>query len=497
MKYNVIIYIINIIVQFVSRTFFLKILGSEYLGVNGLFDNILTILSLTDMGIGSVLLYSLYEPLASKDTNKLKKFINEYKKIYKLIALIVFIEGICFIPFLRFFVEEMPNIPNIEIIFILYLLNMIVSYLCFYKISIINADQKNYIVSVIQQIFGIISKVCMIIVLLVTHNYILYLMIHILFSIASNIYISKKAEKMYPCIKDTKGYKLDIEEKRKIKKETFATIFHKVAGVILNGTDNILIFSIIGFKEVGIYANYVTIIYWIKELVYKYFLSISASVGNMNAEASKKCLYEAFKKIFYGNFWIYTFCAICLYFLLNPFIELWIGSQYVFDSYVVFAIVLIFYLEGMRYTVLNFRDAMGLFSKDKYKAIIEAILNIVISIILAKKFGIIGIFLGTICSMLCTCIWVEPYVVFKHGFKLNVKLYFKIYLRYIVIGIASFCLTYFANRLIVENTITSFIIRIFVTVFVSNMVIILSTYKTDEFKCFFNIIKKLIKREQG
>lgn len=486
MKYNIIIHIINLIVQFINRTVFLKILGSEYLGINGLFDNILIILSLADMGMGSVLLYSMYEPLAKKDTSKLKKIINEYKKIYNLIALTILIAGICFVPFLRFFVKKMPNI---EFIFFLYLLNMIVPYLCFYKISIINADQKNYIVSVIQQIFNIISKIFMMSFLLITHNYILYLIIQIIFSVVSNIYITKKAEKMYPFIKDTKDYKLDKEAKRRIKNDTFATILHRIGGVVLGGTDNILISTMIGLETVGIYSNYVLIINGIKGLAVKYFLSMSASIGNMNVETSKEHLYDRFRKIFYGNFWIHTFCSICLYFLLNPFIEIWIGSQYVFDSYVVFIIVLMFYFEGMRDTVLNFKDAMGFFSQDKYKAIIEAVLNIFISIILAMKFGIIGIFLGTICSMLCTCIWVEPYVVFKYGFGLNVKIYFKIYFKYVVIGIISFVLTYFANILIRGNSVVSFIIRFFVTVCVSNMVIILSTLKTEEFRYFLNIIK--------
>ena len=497
MKYNIISQVICLVVQFISRTFFVKILGSEYLGINGLFNNILTLLSLADMGIGTVLVYSMYEPLANKDKTKLKMLMNEYKKIYIIIALIVFILGICIVPFLHIFINDMPNIPNIRCIFILYLLNIVVSYLCIYKISIINADQKSYIVSVTQQIINIIANIFMTLILLVSRDFIAYLVIQIAFSIMSNIYISKKAEKMYPFIKETNGYKLNIEEKRKIKKDTFAMLLHKIGGVVVNGTDTLIMSAMIGLKEVGIYSNYLLIINSINRFTWQYFISMSASLGNMNVETSKEYLYSIFKKVFYGNFWIYTFCSICLYFLVNPFIEMWIGREYVFDYYVVFFIVLAFYVEGMRKTNICFREAMGMFTHDQLKPIIEAILNLIISIVLTMKFGIIGIILGTIISMLLTCTWVEPYVLFKYGFKLKVSLYFKMFFKYILIGIISFFATYFANELIMGNSIISFILRFCITIIISNTVIILATFRTEEFKYFWNIAKKIIYKKAG
>lgn len=496
MKYNIVSQIIYLVIQFVSRTMFIKILGREYLGINGLFSNILTLLSFADMGIGTVLVYSMYEPLANKDNNKLKAIINAYKKIYNIIALIVFVIGICITPFLHVFIKEMPNIPNIRLIFILYLLNTVVSYLCIYKILIINADQKNYIVSVIQQIFNILANIIQIFILLITHNFILYLGIQIFFSIMCNIYISKKTEKMYPFIKETKGYKLDKEQKVKLKRDTFAFMLHKFGSITVNGTNNLIISAMVGLKEVGIYSNYLLIINAIKRFTMQYFTSMSASVGNMNVETSKEYAYSVFKKIFYGNFWIYTFCSICLYFLLNPFIEIWIGGEYIFVSYIVFLIVSDFYIDGMRQTVLIFRETMGIFTQDQLKSVAQVALNLVISIVLTMKFGIIGIFLGTIFSMLLTCTWVEPYVLFKYGFKLKVSLYFKIFLKYILIGIIAFLVTYFANQLIIGNSIMSFILHFLVTVIVSNIVILLATFRTEEFKYFWNIVKRIIKREK-
>lgn len=496
MKYNIFSQILNLLIQFVSRTFFIKILGNEYLGINGLFSNILTILSLADMGIGTVLIYSMYKPLAENNEEKMKALMNIYKKIYNIIALTVLIIGLCITPFLQVFIKDMPNIQHIRFIFILYLLNTVVSYLCVYKISIINADQKNYIVTTRQQIFNIIANFIMIMVLVTTHNFILYLIVQMLFSIISNIYLSSLAEKMYPFIKDTKGYKLTKEEKRQIKKDTFAMMLHKIGGVVVGGTDNLIMSAMIGLEAVGIYSNYLLIINAIKKFTTQYFNSMSASIGNLNAMKDKEYSYDIFKKVFFGNFWIFTFCSICLFCLLNPFIEIWVGIDYTFHISIVAAIVISFYIEGMRQTVLIFREAMGIFTKDQLKPVIEAIVNLIVSVMLTLKFGIIGIILGTIISMLFVCVWIEARILFKYGFSKNVIEFFKIYAKYLVIGVVGLILTYGANLLIKGNTITTLILRFTVSIIVSNLVILISTFKTEEFKYLYNIIFLKIKNRK-
>lgn len=496
MKYNIFSQILNLLIQFVSRTFFIKILGNEYLGINGLFSNILTILSLADMGIGTVLIYSMYKPLAENNEEKMKALMNIYKKIYNIIALTVLIIGLCITPFLQVFIKDMPNIQHIRFIFILYLLNTVVSYLCVYKISIINADQKNYIVTTRQQIFNIIANFIMIMVLVTTHNFILYLIVQMLFSIISNIYLSSLAEKMYPFIKDTKGYKLTKEEKMQIKKDTFAMMLHKIGGVVVGGTDNLIMSAMIGLEAVGIYSNYLLIINAIKKFTTQYFNSMSASIGNLNAMKDKEYSYDIFKKVFFGNFWIFTFCSICLFCLLNPFIEIWVGIDYTFHISIVAAIVISFYIEGMRQTVLIFREAMGIFTKDQLKPVIEAIVNLIVSVMLTLKFGIIGIILGTIISMLFVCVWIEARILFKYGFSKNVIEFFKIYAKYLVIGVVGLILTYGANLLIKGNTITTLILRFTVSIIVSNLVILISTFKTEEFKYLYNIIFSKIKNRK-
>lgn len=493
-KYNLIVQILNLVFQFINRTLFIRVLGNEYLGINGLFSNILTLLSLADLGIGTVLTYSLYKPLEEKDETKLKKLMNYYKKIYVTIGLVIFVIGMAIIPFLPKLIKEMPNVPNLNLIYCLYLLNSVASYFCIYKFTIISADQKNYIVSMTQQFFSIIASIVMIIILFCTKNFILYLITQIFFSIFSNLYLSKKAEKMYPFIKDCGGCQLDNTEKKEIKKNTFALFLNKIGSVVVSGTDNLVISSFVGINAVGLYSNYLLIINSINKFTGQYFNSLYASVGNLNSSEDNKKIYDIFKKIFFGNFGIYTFCSVCLYCLFNPFITIWLGKEYVFHDIIVGTIVLSFYIDGMRKSVLMFRESMGLFTNDQFKPIVESILNIVLSIVLTIRFGIVGVFLGTIISMLVSCVFVESYILFKHGFKEKYTKFLKLYFKYIVIGILVLVISLFINNvIIINNQLLEFFVKLMITVIVNILLICLFVYKTDEFKYFSNMFGTLLK----
>lgn len=489
MKYSVISQVLNLIVKFINRTVFIKILGSEYLGVNGLFTNILTILSLVDLGIGNVLIYSMYKPLAEDDRNKIRLLLKEYKKIYNIIAVIVLILGLLMTPFIEQLINGETTIKNLKIIFLLYLADTVVSYLCVYKISIINADQKNYIVTFIQQVFNIISNAIMLVMLAITRKFIVYLAIKIAFSVICNIYLSKKATKMYPYIKESCAERLPSTEKKQIFKDTRAMLFHKIGGVVVSGTDSILMSAMINLNTVGIYSNYLLISNAIRSFANLFFSAMSSSIGNLNVKKSKEYTYNIFKKVFYGNFFIYTFATICMICLINPFIEMWVGEEYLFGMEIVLAFCISFYIEGMRQTVIVFRNGLGLFQQDQFKPALEAIVNLVLSIILALRYGIIGIILGTICSMLFVSVGVESFVLYKHGFEQKWINYLKMYMKYLCIGIISLLVVYFINTLIVGTTFLYLAIRFLVTIFITALLLVFFTYRTEEFHFMLDIFK--------
>lgn len=496
-KYSFLAQIANLMVQFVSRTIFIQILGKEYLGLNGLFGNILTILSLADMGIGTVLVYTMYKPLAEKNYEKIRQLINMYRKIYRSIAIVILCAGICLVPFLHYLIKDMPDIPNLTLIYLLYLANTVTSYLYVYKISIINADQKNYIVTFNQQVFTVIANLAMIIVLLLTRNFLLYLLTQIVFSITSNFYLSRVAEKLYPYIKDLRNAELSKSEKREIRNSTFAMMLHKIGGVVVSGTDNLLISVMVSLDAVGIYSNYLLIINAVKKIISMYSSSIIASVGNLTVTENTQKMYTVFKRIFYSTFIITAFCATCLLCLINPFIELWLGEGYTFNFACVAVIVAIFYIDGMRQSTLCFIDALGLFKISKLKPILEAITNLILSVLLTLHFGVIGVFLGTALSMLLVCIPWEAYILYKYSFKRSVLKYATLYIKSVFLYIVVVSVSLFISSLISTNNLyLNILFKTLITASTSVIMLLVFTYRTKEFKYFVNLLKSKIKKEK-
>ena len=182
---------IGLIISFISRIFFLKILGSEYLGLNGLFTNILTVLSLAELGIGTAIIYSLYRPLAVKDELKIKQLMFFYKKTYIIIGIIILILGIAITPFLKYLINDIPNIDYIWLIYILFVIYTSVSYFYSYKRNLIIADQNRYIATIYRYLFYILLNITQIIYLVITKDYFGFLVLQIIFTILENIFVSK------------------------------------------------------------------------------------------------------------------------------------------------------------------------------------------------------------------------------------------------------------------------------------------------------------------
>lgn len=477
---------LGLLISFISRIFFIKLLGNEYLGLNGLFTNILSVLSLAELGVGTAITYSLYKPIADNNTRKLKMLMQFYKKVYTLIGIIILILGICITPFLNLFLKEIPTINNIELIYILFVINTAISYFYSYKTNLIIANQKNYITTIYHYISIIILNIVQIIYLFFQKNYIGYLFLQIIATLLENILISAKANKMYPYLKNKTKIPLDFTTKNSIIKNTKAMMMHKIGGVVVNSTDNILISIIIGLSSVGLYSNYYLIINALNKIISQLYSSITASVGNLCASSTKIKQYLIYKSINFLTFWIYSFSSICLLILFNPFIEIWLGKEYLFSMDIVLILVINYYITGMRKSVLTFREATGLFEKDKYKALVESIVNIVFSILLAKKLGILGIFLGTFISSISTCVWVEPYILYKYGFNRKITIYFKNYLKQFILTILLASFTYFICSKIDINIYANFIIYSIICLMVPNAILYFIFSDSREFKYLYN-----------
>ena len=486
--------IFGVIISFIVRMIFVNYLSSEYLGINGLFTNILTMLSLVELGVGSAMTYSLYKPIAEHDIEKIKSLMSLYKKAYRIIGIIVLVIGIGFTPFYKYLINEVPNIPNLDIIYILFVINTAVSYFYSYKKSLIICDQKKYITTFYKYGFYFLYNMIQIIVLLTTQNYILYLMCQVISTILENIAISRKADKMYPYLKEKNVNKLLKDELSQIKKNVFAMMFHKIGGMVVNSTDNIILSKFVGLTAVGLYSNYYMIINGIELITNQIFDAIVASVGNLGASEGKEKIKSIFNKVFFMNFWIFSFCAICLLVIFNDFIQIWLGAEYIFNFDIVISIVIAFYIKGMRRAVLTFRDATGNFYHDRYKPIFEAVINLVVSIILAKKMGVAGVFLGTIISTVTTSLWVEPYVLYKYGFDEKVYKHLIMLIKYTIVGVVACILTYYICSFINNVSIIGVIIKLCICVLIPNLIYIIVFRKSEEYGYFKELMFKVLKK---
>lgn len=482
-KTGAIVQVINRILAFVVQTVFIRILNTEYLGVNGLFTNILTILSFTELGVGTAIIFSMYKPVAESDKEKIKSLMYLYKKSYNIIGSLVFILGLCVIPFLSFIITDAPNIKeNLIYIYILFLFNTAVSYFFTYKKSIIYAHQRQSIIDNIDSVFYLIKSILLIVFLIITKNYIVYLSIQILVTILENLFIAKKADKLYPYLKEKNVKILDKKDSKSIFENVKSLIIYKLGGVIMNGTDNILISALINVGTVGYCSNYVLIINSVKGIAFSALNGISASIGNLNAVGDSKRKEKIFYQVTFVNYIVYSFVAVAFIVLLNSFIRLWLGENYVLEISVSIALAVSAYIEGMRNPGYTFRTTLGLFKKGKMTPYIGSVVNIVFSIVLGKKIGITGIFIATSIAQLVSYSWIDPYLIHKYEFKTSVVKYFRKYLIYSIVFALSTSFTMYISNLIKYNGILGLLLKMIVVCLVPNIINILCFFRTEEFR---------------
>ncbi len=499
-KFGAIKYIIQLLLQFFVRTIFIRILGKEFLGLNSVFSSILGMLNIVELGMGTAIVYSMYKPIAENDIETIKSLNALYKKIYIIIASIVLVLGLILIPFLKYFItgSTAELEVNFILIYLLYLANAIINYLSAHKRALIFAYQRNDIESKIKTLTIFLLYILQIVVLFAFKSFYLYVILMPITTLLDAILIAVESKKLCPEITG-KANKLNPEIEKDIKKNVIAMSMHQISGTIVSSTDSLLISIIISTTIAGIYSNYYTIIYTLTSAFTLLTTVLKSSVGNMLATSSKE-----FSKSMFDNintlFAVMTgFCTIALICLIQPFIPIWTGSSdYLLGFGIVIAICIQFYLTIMRFVTVMFKDCAGLMWNDRWKPIIEAITNLLVSILLAKLLGLIGIFLGTIISTLIAPFWIEPYVLYKNCFKMSVWNYWKKYilntLATILIGGITFGICFILPN---QNSIWIFIAKMGICTIVPLLMYFLFYFKTHEFKYFVSVLKNIFKRKNN
>lgn len=490
--------IVILILGFVSRKVFIDNLGAEYLGVNGLLTNVLSMMVLIEGGIGISIVYNLYKPLAENDKEKIIALVQLYKKAYRVLALIMLMISCGLYPLLGYIMKLDKPISGMFIVYSIFVAKNVISYLNAYKWALINADQKGYVLARSNLVFQIVTTISKIIILIETKSYIIFLLVEVAIFIIQNIINTIIVYKRYPYLRERSKHVIDNSTKENINKNVRAMFLHNIGGYLVFGTDNILISTFISVKAVGLYSNYTMIINQLDGLLSPIIGELGAGIGNLIATEGEGKTYEVFEISYFVSFWIYSFASIFLYVLLQPFINWWIGEGYLLDNFTFIVILMNFYINGMRGPIATFKNKGGMFVQDKYVPLIEGIINLIGALILIKYFGLVGVFLGTTISTLVTVFWNQPRIVYKNLFKKPVKEYFTKYAIYVLITILTGIITVeVCNLLIRGYSFISLVGRGILCVSIINLIYIIIFFKTKEFKAISNLINNNLLSRAG
>lgn len=484
-----------LLVNFVCRTVFTKTMGTEYLGISGLFTNILTILSFAELGIGNAIVFRLYAPLLRGDRDKILQYLNLYKIVYRIIIIVVTVIGVALIPFLKYLVTA-PNVKeSLTLLYCLYLANTVLSYSFIYKKSLLIADQRDYIVSIITQVVTLVVTILQCVFLVLTHNFVIYCLLTCLTTLLGNIFCSVYANKQYAYLKNIAGNKLDKNEVRGLFSDVKGLLMTKIASVAFSGTDNIFISAYIGIGYVGILSNYTLILTMINNIMNKVFSSITASIGNLVADGDLKQTEKVLHRMYFVNISMYGLMCVGMILLLQEFVtKIWLNNSFYLPiSVVVLAVVELFF-RSIHFPLHTVQNALGLFSQFKIVSVIAAIANIVLDFILVKPLGIAGLYIATI---ICrgTIYLVDIFVVYHFGLKTSSSLYFITMIKWFLFLIVNMGISFIIIQRIVIGGILGFIIKVLIVTSIYVVLYIAVYRKNENFKYLLSIIQSKLLRK--
>lgn len=497
-------YLILMVSNFITRSVLINQLGMSIAGVDTTFKNFLQVLSLAELGLSTGLIYKLYKPLEQKDNAAIKRVLNFYKRAYQIIAA-VFMGGAFILAFAVGFVVHDSGKPfwYIWLAFLLYAADTVASYLFANRKALIVADQNNYLVNRNDAFISLIVLVSQVTFLYLTGSFLVYAVVKILCRLLGACLIGRKFKKMYPEIAaDKSKAMIEGEERRGLIKNMGAMLCHRIGGVSVTATGSAIISAVLGTVKAGVYGNYTLITNTLAMLVTQVFNGITASYGNVVTVESNETVYKKFNQLYFFNYLIYSFFTVSVAVLIQPFIRFWIGgeSENFFPYRAVVILLCYFYVHGMRRVVLMTKDTVGLYRPDRFFALIEAAINIVLSLVLVTRFKTIdGLILANLLSMLLIPMWTQPYLVYKHVLKKSVAGYYLRYAVYAALTAAMTALTLFLTTrfITVQNILLELLLKALVCLVVPNGLNLCIFAKTPEMQDLITMGKSLLKRKRG
>ena len=430
-KVNLVFYFLSLFFAFFSRKIFLDCLGAEFIGLTGTLGNILGYLNLAELGVGAAISFHLFKPIQQHNQQQICEILSVFGYLYKRIGQAILLGGIIislFFPLI--FNKEEMGMGIIYFAFYSFLGSSLIGYFINYRQILLTADQKNYLVSIYFQSAGLVKTAMQILLAYYYKNLYVWVLIEFLFGIIGCVILNWKINKEYPWLKTSKlNGKLLLNQYPDIIKKTKQVFIHKIKDFLLGKSDEILIYAFVSLKMVAYYGNYMIIINKLSTFFAAIFDSVYAGVGNLVAENNKENTLKVFWELMAMRHFIAGFVVFSLFFLIEPFISLWLGSEYILNKKILYLLLIYQYVVISRGTVDMFNGTHGLYA-DTWSAWVELILNLSITIIFGLKYGITGILLGKLMSVIPIIIFWKPYYLFCSGFKLPYSSYWSGAIRF-------------------------------------------------------------------
>ena len=486
--------IINIVLRLVVRTVFIKCLNAEYLGVNGLFTDVLTMLSLAEMGIGAAITFNMYKPLAEGDQLRISKLMNLYRRAYAVMGMVVAVIGVGLLPFLDLIIREKPDVPFLPLLYLLYLANTVFSYFFAYKRSIFSADQKERVLKLFAVAMDVARSALQIMVLFVWKNFIAYLIIQFAYTFLENVLISLYCDKCYPYLKKYSKEQLEKQEKNMVFEHVKATFAYKIGSVILSGTDNVIITAVKGVASVGLLSNYTLLTGSVQNFLNVINNSLTGSIGNYLAKEDSES-HERLN-VNFVNFLMYGLVFVGSIAVLNPFVAWWAGEDYLLSFSVVLVHCFNLYLNGTIASIWTFRATMGLFIYGRWRPLVSALVNVIVSIWWGREIGVIGVLLRTTFTRVVTNLLYDPWIVYKHGLKKKPTNYYVRWILYFFVILVDTAGVLGMQELLPLSGILAVLVYGCSAVLLFGLSVILLFHGREEFRYVLNIAQRILKRRK-
>lgn len=478
---------------FVTRTLILRLLGASFLGIGTLFSSILSFLSLTQLGLDSAIVYVMYKPIAENDTEKICALLNYYKRLYRIIGIVILFFGTVIVPFLPLLINgDAPEGINIYILYYIYLLESVIGYFfCGYKRCLIVAHQRSDVNSNVNTVINLIVQFSKIFAVYFSRSFYVYALVPVIGTLLSNFSTAIITIKMYPTYVP-KG-QVGIEIKNEIKKKLTGLFGTRLNAMVVHSADVMVISAFLGLSMTAKYGNYHYIMSSITGFVTMLSTSMTAGIGNKLVTDGIDESYKLFKNLSFMNSWVVGWASVCFICLYEPFIKLWVGKDMQLGIGFVILFVFCFYIHEIQRTMFSFKDAMGLWHKDKVRPYASMIINIVLNLVLLHIFGIYGVVASTVIAFLISLPWVNR-IIYKNGFvNRSPAENIKSIISNLLITVAAVILTYVPCSLL-GGSILAFVVRGVFCITIPNAFFFLCYRNMSEFKFFISRLKSMLSR---